>query len=105
MRCDVAAHVIAQGESHRPGVGGVTIERAAALEEAASARVTARLTAEVRSPSVGRCKSCDQSLITLARSARNSDTICATVKPLSARPAPCSCARAGMSGPRRGRLG
>jgi ATP-dependent RNA helicase SUPV3L1/SUV3 len=44
-----------------PGVGGVTIERAAALEQAASDRVTARLAAEVRSPSVGRCKSCGQS--------------------------------------------
>ena len=44
-----------------PGVGGVTIERAAALEQAASERVTARLAAEVRSPSVGRCKSCGQS--------------------------------------------
>ncbi len=43
-----------------PGVGGVTIERAAALEQAASDRVTARLAAEVRSPSVGRCKSCGQ---------------------------------------------
>ena len=40
------------------GVGGVTIDRAAALEEAAAARVTARLAAEVQSPSVGRCKSC-----------------------------------------------
>jgi ATP-dependent RNA helicase SUPV3L1/SUV3 len=44
-----------------PGVAGVTIERAAALEQAASERVTARLAAEVRSPSVGRCKSCGQS--------------------------------------------
>jgi ATP-dependent RNA helicase SUPV3L1/SUV3 len=44
-----------------PDVGGVTLERAAALEEAASARVSARLEAEVRSPSVGRCKSCGQS--------------------------------------------
>ena len=44
-----------------PSVGGVTIERAAALEQAASERVTARLAAEVRSPSVGRCKSCGQS--------------------------------------------
>ena len=43
-----------------PGVGGVTIERAAALEQAASDRVTSRLAAEVRSPSVGRCKSCGQ---------------------------------------------
>ncbi len=42
-------------------VGGVTIERAAALETAAAERVSAKLAAEVRSPSVGRCKSCGQS--------------------------------------------
>jgi ATP-dependent RNA helicase SUPV3L1/SUV3 len=42
-------------------VAGVTLEKAAALEEAAAARVSARLAAEVRSPSVGRCKSCGQS--------------------------------------------
>jgi ATP-dependent RNA helicase SUPV3L1/SUV3 len=41
-----------------PGVGGVTIERAAALEEAAAARVVARLRVEVESPTVGRCRSC-----------------------------------------------
>jgi ATP-dependent RNA helicase SUPV3L1/SUV3 len=41
-----------------PGVAGVTIERAAALEEAAAARVVARLQTEVESPSVGRCRSC-----------------------------------------------
>ena len=44
-----------------PGVGGVTIERAAALEQAAAERVSARLAAEVSSPSVGRCRSCGQS--------------------------------------------
>jgi ATP-dependent RNA helicase SUPV3L1/SUV3 len=44
-----------------PGVAGVTIEKAAALEQAASERVSARLAAEVRAPSVGRCKSCGQS--------------------------------------------
>ncbi|HWG55120.1 MAG TPA: helicase-related protein [Gaiellaceae bacterium] len=44
-----------------PGVGGVTIERAAELEQAASDRVSARLAAEVRHPSVGRCKQCGQS--------------------------------------------
>ena len=44
-----------------PDVGGVTIEKAAALEQAASERVSARLAAEVRSPSVGRCRSCGQS--------------------------------------------
>ena len=41
-----------------PGVGGVTIERAAALEQAAAERVVARLQAEVSSPSVGRCARC-----------------------------------------------
>jgi ATP-dependent RNA helicase SUPV3L1/SUV3 len=44
-----------------PGVGGVTIERAAALEEAAAAQVVARLRAEVASPTVGRCRSCGAS--------------------------------------------
>ncbi len=42
-------------------VGGVTIERAAELETAAAERVSAKLAAEVRTPSVGRCKSCGQS--------------------------------------------
>jgi ATP-dependent RNA helicase SUPV3L1/SUV3 len=41
-----------------PGRGGVTIERAAALEEAAAARVVSRLQVEVASPTVGRCRSC-----------------------------------------------
>lgn len=41
-----------------PGVGGVTIERAAALEEAAAARVVARLRVEVNDPTLGRCRSC-----------------------------------------------
>ena len=41
-----------------PGVGGVTIERAAALEEAAAARVVARLRVEVRDGTIGRCRSC-----------------------------------------------
>jgi ATP-dependent RNA helicase SUPV3L1/SUV3 len=41
-----------------PGVGGVTIERAAALEVAAAERVVARLRAEVASPTVGRCRVC-----------------------------------------------
>ena len=41
-----------------PGVGGVTIERAAALEEAAAERVVARLRVEVESPTLGRCRSC-----------------------------------------------
>ena len=40
------------------GVGGVTIERAAALEQAAAERVVARLQAEVAKPTVGRCRSC-----------------------------------------------
>ena len=39
-------------------VGGVSIERAAALEEAAAARVVARLRVEVESPTIGRCRSC-----------------------------------------------
>jgi ATP-dependent RNA helicase SUPV3L1/SUV3 len=41
-----------------PGAGGVTIERAAALEEAAAERVVARLRLEVESPTIGRCRSC-----------------------------------------------
>jgi len=44
-----------------PGVGGVTMERAAALEEAAAARVVARLRVEVESPTIGRCRSCGRS--------------------------------------------
>ncbi|HEU0337465.1 MAG TPA: helicase-related protein [Gaiellaceae bacterium] len=44
-----------------PGVGGVTIERAAALELAAAKRVVARLRAEVSDPTVGRCRSCGRS--------------------------------------------
>jgi ATP-dependent RNA helicase SUPV3L1/SUV3 len=42
-------------------VGGVSIERAAALEEAAAARVVARLRLEVESPTIGRCRSCGRS--------------------------------------------
>jgi ATP-dependent RNA helicase SUPV3L1/SUV3 len=41
-----------------PGVGGVTIDGAAALETAAAARVVARLRVEVSDPTVGRCRSC-----------------------------------------------
>ena len=44
-----------------PDVGGVTIERAAALEEAAAERVVARLRVEVESPTIGRCRSCGRS--------------------------------------------
>ena len=44
-----------------PGVGGVTIERAAALEGAAAERVVARLRVEVESPTIGRCRSCGRS--------------------------------------------
>jgi ATP-dependent RNA helicase SUPV3L1/SUV3 len=44
-----------------PGAGGVTIERAAALEEAAAERVVARLRHEVESPTIGRCRSCGRS--------------------------------------------
>jgi ATP-dependent RNA helicase SUPV3L1/SUV3 len=41
-----------------PGVGGVTIERAAALEEAAAARVVSELRAEIDDPTIGRCRAC-----------------------------------------------
>ena len=41
-----------------PGVAGVTIEKATALEEAAAERVVKRLTVEVREGKVGRCRSC-----------------------------------------------
>jgi ATP-dependent RNA helicase SUPV3L1/SUV3 len=41
-----------------PGNAGVTQERAAALEEAAAARVIQRLRAEVANPRVGRCRAC-----------------------------------------------
>ena len=44
-----------------PDVGGVTLEKAAELEEAASRRVSEKLAAEVSAPSVGRCKKCGQS--------------------------------------------
>jgi ATP-dependent RNA helicase SUPV3L1/SUV3 len=44
-----------------PGAGGVTIERAAALEEAAAERVVARLRVEVESPTLGRCRACGRS--------------------------------------------
>ncbi|MEO5574680.1 MAG: helicase-related protein [Gaiellaceae bacterium] len=44
-----------------PDVGGVTLEKAAALEEAASRRVSEKLVAEVSSPTFGRCKKCGQS--------------------------------------------
>jgi ATP-dependent RNA helicase SUPV3L1/SUV3 len=44
-----------------PGAGGVTIERAAGLEEAAAERVVARLRLEVESPTIGRCRSCGRS--------------------------------------------
>jgi len=41
-----------------PGVGGVTIERAAELERAAAERVVKRLAVEVRDGTIGRCRSC-----------------------------------------------
>jgi ATP-dependent RNA helicase SUPV3L1/SUV3 len=44
-----------------PGVGGVTIERAAELERAAAERVVRRLAVEVRDGRVGRCRSCGRS--------------------------------------------
>ena len=40
------------------GVAGVTIEKAAALEEAASARVVEELRAEIEDPTIGRCRAC-----------------------------------------------
>ena len=43
-----------------PGVGGVTIERAAELERAAAERVVRRLAVEVRDGKVGRCRQCGQ---------------------------------------------
>jgi ATP-dependent RNA helicase SUPV3L1/SUV3 len=41
-----------------PGVAGVTIEKAAALEEAAARRVVQMLRAEIEDPTIGRCKVC-----------------------------------------------
>ena len=41
-----------------PGIGGVTIEKAAALEEAAAARVVQELRAEIEDPTIGRCRVC-----------------------------------------------
>ena len=41
-----------------PGVAGVTIERAAALEEAASKRVVEELRQEIEDPTIGRCRAC-----------------------------------------------
>ena len=44
-----------------PGVGGVTIERAAELERVAAERVVKRLAVEVRDGKIGRCRSCGRS--------------------------------------------
>jgi hypothetical protein len=41
-----------------PGVAGVTIERAAALEDAAAQRVVEQLRAEIDDPTIGRCRVC-----------------------------------------------
>jgi ATP-dependent RNA helicase SUPV3L1/SUV3 len=41
-----------------PGFAGVTIERAAALEEAAAERVVRELRAEIEDPTIGRCRVC-----------------------------------------------
>jgi ATP-dependent RNA helicase SUPV3L1/SUV3 len=41
-----------------PGVAGVTIEKAAALEETAAARVVQMLRAEIEDPTIGRCRAC-----------------------------------------------
>jgi len=40
------------------GVGGVTLEKAALLEEAAALAVIEHLRAEIESPTIGRCRSC-----------------------------------------------
>jgi hypothetical protein len=44
-----------------PGVGGVTIEKAAALEQAAAQQVVRRLVVEVQDGRFGRCRSCGRS--------------------------------------------
>ncbi len=41
-----------------PGVAGVTIEKAAALEETAAKRVVEELRAEIDDPTIGRCRAC-----------------------------------------------
>ena len=41
-----------------PGVAGVTIERAAELEEVASKRVVEELRMEIEDPTIGRCRAC-----------------------------------------------
>jgi hypothetical protein len=41
-----------------PGVAGVTIEKASALEEAAARRVVEELRAEIADPTIGRCRVC-----------------------------------------------
>jgi ATP-dependent RNA helicase SUPV3L1/SUV3 len=41
-----------------PGVAGVTIEKAAALEETAARRVVEELRAEIDDPTIGRCRAC-----------------------------------------------
>jgi ATP-dependent RNA helicase SUPV3L1/SUV3 len=41
-----------------PGVSGVTMDRAAALEEAAARRVVRELRAEIDDPTIGRCRAC-----------------------------------------------
>ncbi|HEY2372273.1 MAG TPA: helicase-related protein [Gaiellaceae bacterium] len=41
-----------------PGVAGVTIEKAAALEETAARRVVEELRAEIADPTIGRCRVC-----------------------------------------------
>ena len=41
-----------------PGVAGVTIEKAAALEEAAAERVVHELRVEIDDPTIGRCRAC-----------------------------------------------
>jgi ATP-dependent RNA helicase SUPV3L1/SUV3 len=50
-----------------PGVAGVTIEKAAALEEAAAARVVHQLRAEIDDPTIGRCRVCGSKTAPWAR--------------------------------------
>ena len=55
-----------------PGVAGVTIERAAALEQAAAARVVEELRAEIDDPTIGRCRVCGARTAPWASRARDS---------------------------------
>jgi hypothetical protein len=50
-----------------PGIAGVTIEKAAALEEAAAARVVHQLRVEIDDPTIGRCRVCGSKTAPWAR--------------------------------------